>query len=84
VGGCIHAQGRLLCGAACGTRESDKERIAALAHAGLDAVILDSSQGDSIYQIEMVKWIKSAHPTLDVIAGNVVTGAQVGPLHTRL
>jgi IMP dehydrogenase len=46
----LDAQGRLLCGAACGTREADKARIAALVEAGLDAVILDSSQGDSIYQ----------------------------------
>lgn len=46
----LDTQGRLLCGAACGTREADKARIATLVEAGLDAVILDSSQGDSIYQ----------------------------------
>jgi hypothetical protein len=49
----LDAQGRLLCGAATGTREGDKERIARLVEAGVDAVILDSSQGDSTYQIEV-------------------------------
>lgn len=32
--------------------------------------------GDSIYQIEMLQHLKQAHPDLQVIAGNVVTGAQ--------
>lgn len=49
----LDAQGRLLVGAATGTREGDKERIARLVEAGVDAVILDSSQGDSTYQIEV-------------------------------
>lgn len=51
----LDSQGRLLVGAATGTREGDKERIARLVEAGVDAVILDSSQGDSTYQIE-VRW----------------------------
>jgi IMP dehydrogenase len=70
------ADGRLRCGAAVGTREEDKQRVAALAAAGIDAVILDSSQGDSTFQVAMIKHIKQAHPQLDVIAGNVVTIAQ--------
>lgn len=32
--------------------------------------------GDSTYQIEMLQHLKKAHPGLQVIAGNVVTGAQ--------
>ena len=72
----VDAQQRLRCGAAVGTREEDKERVARLAAAGIDAVILDSSQGDSSFQVAMVKHIKSAHPALDVIGGNVVTIAQ--------
>lgn len=40
-------------GAATGTREDDKERIARLVEAGVDAVILDSSQGDSTYQLQV-------------------------------
>jgi IMP dehydrogenase len=40
----VDAQGRLLVGAAVGTREQDKERVAALVAAGVDVVILDSSQ----------------------------------------
>jgi IMP dehydrogenase len=72
----VDAQGRLRCGAAVGTREDDKLRVAALFSAGVDVVILDSSQGDSTYQTSMLAHIKRAHPGLDVICGNVVTGAQ--------
>lgn len=49
----LDSQGRLLVGAATGTREGDKERIARLVEAGVDAVILDSSQGDSTYQLQV-------------------------------
>ena len=72
----LDAQGRLLCGAAVGTREGDKERVRALVDAGVDAVILDSSQGDSTYQVDMIKWVKEHFPKLDVIGGNVVTARQ--------
>merc|ERR1719420_2528629 len=72
----LDAQGRLLCGAAVGTREGDKARVAALVEAGVDAVILDSSQGDSVFQVSMIEHIKAVHPNVKVIAGNVVTRAQ--------
>eukprot|EP00798_Chlamydomonas_sp_ICE-L_P024604 gene24604-10222_t len=72
----LSADGRLCCGAAVGTREADKERVAHLREAGCDAIILDSSQGDSTFQLEMIAHIKRAHPGLDVIAGNIVTQIQ--------
>jgi IMP dehydrogenase len=67
---------RLLVGAAIGTRVEDKHRVAVLAEAGVDVVVIDSSQGDSTFQLEMVQWIKSEFPQVDVIAGNVVTCLQ--------
>jgi IMP dehydrogenase len=66
----------LLVGAALGTRESDKERLEAIKLAGVDIVVIDSSQGDSDFQLNMLNHIKRTSPELDVVCGNVVTVRQ--------
>mmetsp|Transcript_8056 Transcript_8056/g.26472 ORF Transcript_8056/g.26472 Transcript_8056/m.26472 type:complete len:440 (+) Transcript_8056:283-1602(+) len=66
----------LLCGAAVGTRLKDRDRFLALVDAGADVIVLDSSQGDSIYQRDMVTWMKARVPSVQVVGGNVVTRRQ--------
>ncbi|CAI7662195.1 unnamed protein product [Penicillium manginii] len=71
---------QLLCAAAISTHEADKERLRKLVNAGLDIVVVDSSQGNSMYQIAMIKHIKQNFPQIDVIAGNIVTREQAASL----
>ena len=69
------AQGRLLCGAAIGITANCLERAEALVKAKVDVVVLDSAHGHSANVLRTVRMIKDAFPDLQVIAGNVATGA---------
>ena len=68
-------QGRLLCGAAVGITANMLERVAALVEAKVDVIVVDSAHGHSKNIITAVKSIKERFPELQVIAGNVATGA---------
>merc|ERR1712078_115344 len=66
----------LVVAASVGTRLADRDRVRALVAAGVDAIVVDSSQGDSMYQHDMIKWMKQEFADLQVIGGNVVTQLQ--------
>lgn len=73
---CKDRYDRLIVGAAVSTLPESRERVDALVAVGVDVVIIDSAQGNSSYQVEMIKHIKDKHPGLEIIAGNVVTTDQ--------
>ncbi len=70
---CKDAKGRLRVAAGIGVTADTLERVEALVHAGVDAVVLDSAHGHSANIVKTLKKIKEAYPNLEVVAGNIAT-----------
>ncbi len=70
---CKDAQGRLRVAAGIGITPDALDRIAALKAEGVDAVVLDSAHGHSKGVMDLLKKVKAAYPSLDVVVGNVAT-----------
>ena len=69
------AKGRLRVAAGVGVTFNTMERVAALYEAQVDAIVIDTAHGHSAGVIKMLKEVKKQYPTLDVVVGNVATGA---------
>lgn len=67
--------GRLVVGAAVGVTSDTMERIEALVAVGVDVIAIDTAHGHSRGVIEQVRTVKAKYPQLQVIAGNIATGA---------
>lgn len=72
---CKDDQGRLRVGAAVGVGAGTDERVAALVHAGVDVVVVDTAHGHSQGVLDRVSWVKKHFPEVQVIGGNIATGA---------
>lgn len=72
---CKDQYGRLRAGAAVGVTADIIERVAALADAGVDVVSIDTAHGHSKGVIDTCKRVKQSFPDLDIIVGNIATGA---------
>ncbi len=68
-------QQRLRVGAAVGVGAGTDERVAALVAAGVDVVVVDTAHGHSQGVLDRVAWCKRQFPDLQVIGGNIATGA---------
>ena len=68
------SEGRLLVGAAIGTKLDTLDRCQELIDAGVDVLVLDSANGHSDGVLNQIKVVKSNFPNIQVIGGNVATG----------
>jgi IMP dehydrogenase len=69
------SQGKLRVGAAVGVGEGTEERVELLARAGVDVLVVDTAHGHSQGVTDRVRWVKRHFPHIDVIGGNIATGA---------
>jgi IMP dehydrogenase len=58
-----------------GVGEGTEERVELLVKAGVDAIVVDTAHGHSKGVLDRVKWVKDNFPQVDVIGGNIATGA---------
>ena len=72
---CKDADERLRVGAAVGTGPGTHERVAALVAAGVDVLVVDTAHGHSKGVLDTVRWIRREYPEVQIIGGNIATGA---------
>ncbi|WP_026693545.1 IMP dehydrogenase [Peribacillus kribbensis] len=67
------SQGRLLAGAAVGVTKDTMKRVEHLVKSNVDVIVVDTAHGHSQGVLNTIKQIREAHPSLNIIAGNVAT-----------
>ena len=72
---CKDAKGRLRVAAGVGVTADTLERMQALVDAGADAIVIDTAHGHSAFVIEKLKEAKKRFPNIDIVVGNIATGA---------
>lgn len=72
---CKDEKGRLRVAAGVGVTVDTLDRIQALVDAKADAIVIDTAHGHSMYVIEKLAEAKNAFPNVDIVVGNVATGA---------
>jgi len=72
---CKDSAGALRVGAAVGTGVDTDDRVEALVEAGVDVIIVDTAHGHSKGVLDRVRRIKKMYPDMQVIGGNIATGA---------
>lgn len=77
---CKDSFGHLRVGAAVGVGEGTEDRVALLAEAGVDVIVVDTAHGHSQGVLDRVKWVKSNFPQVEVIGGNIATAAAASAL----
>lgn len=70
---CKDSKGRLRVAAGVGITADAMQRVAALVAESVDAVVLDSAHGHTKGVVSLLKQIKAAYPSLDVVVGNIAT-----------
>lgn len=72
---CKDDKGRLRVAAGVGVTADTLDRMQALVEAGADAIVIDTAHGHSKYVIEKLVEAKASFPGVDIVVGNVATGA---------
>lgn len=72
---CKDPEGRLRVGASVGTSPDTDDRVAALVEAGVDVLVVDTAHGHSKNVLDRVRSIKKKYPHVQVVGGNIATGA---------
>jgi IMP dehydrogenase len=72
---CKDEQGHLRVGAAVGVGDGTEERVALLAEAGVDVIVVDTAHGHSEGVLKRVQWVKTNFPQVEVIGGNIATAS---------
>ncbi|RPH34125.1 MAG: IMP dehydrogenase [Bacteroidales bacterium] len=75
------SKGRLRVAAGVGVTYDTMERVAALYHNKVDAIVIDTAHGHTRGVVDMLKRVKKEYPDLDVVVGNIATAEAALYLH---
>jgi len=69
------SQEQLIVAAAVGAGGDTEQRCIALVEAGVDVLVVDTAHGHSQGVLDRVKWVRKNFKDVQIVAGNITTGA---------